>query len=889
MSAAPTIPESVVLDILLDVGGRGTFSFLFGAGCSVESGIPLAGQITADAHRRIFIAEVGREPVSEVELDAVLKRLGLLTQPGFEYGEALEFLRPSPSLRRTYLEQYFKDKEPSQGYQALSVLLRGGLVRNLFTTNFDDLVERSASAIGSFRVVTHDLQGADSEIESTTPTLYKLHGDFLYSNIRNTREECSFLDSEMNKRLAHSVRRGGLVVLGYAGNDQSVMKSLSKAYEENSNSSLFWMVRPESTISVSAMELLASIKNAFVVTTAGFDDFMVKGATLALRRNSVERAALGSGSRNAFVSEAGGQESLIDRIEDRLLHGTGVVALYGRTGSGKTSVLKEVVKRRVSAGGYGDYFAPTGATSFLVQTTEMLDKVLKECLPNKIKLVALDGFDQLDSGVQMAIRAAALRIPILVACSSESVAQFLSTNGVEEVMSLSEVEAARLLELLVDKHPRARSRYAALQAEGKIEDVLARLDGWPRAIELWVSALSDSTLATGDVAAGASGTSVLGTLLTESFSALTGEQIKVLAGLELMTGPAPMRLVARIGELSLNEANAAIRGLVGYQLVKEFDSLRVSPCNAAVGRFACSLLSPLEMESLRKTRSRVLVEECNEYGGQPRADWSNFRSLDEISESLISQINRLRSGSEFRDAYSLMNMLFSYFVERGHWEFVEQICGWGMSADSSSRRISDWAIWSAWTAFYFREDFAESVRLSRLALGCRGATKRQKIESCKRMGLALAKLGDYGGAAESLALARSELGRSTVDLAADVENACGSIDLWAARVPKDFRKAMIRFESALTLATSENNLREQGVAILGLARCYSGLGELDLASESCTSAIRIAWATGWLRGIAEGNFLIADLASQDGKTVASEQARQVAESHFRDLRRESIR
>ena len=60
-------------------------------------------------------------------------------------------------------------------------------------------------------------------LTSPRPKVVKLHGDFLYSNVRNVGSEMTRLDVNMRAKFEQTSAIYGLVVVGYSGGDQTVM------------------------------------------------------------------------------------------------------------------------------------------------------------------------------------------------------------------------------------------------------------------------------------------------------------------------------------------------------------------------------------------------------------------------------------------------------------------------------------------------------------------------------------------------------------------------------------------------------------------------------------------------------------------------------------------
>ena len=79
----------------------------------------------------------------------------LLDDPG-EYSTAFETAYPEAADRRKYIEDAVKKGAPSFGHRVLATFISEGLVRCLFTTNFDPLIERATG-------VTDDLLPPDRQ------------------------------------------------------------------------------------------------------------------------------------------------------------------------------------------------------------------------------------------------------------------------------------------------------------------------------------------------------------------------------------------------------------------------------------------------------------------------------------------------------------------------------------------------------------------------------------------------------------------------------------------------------------------------------------------------------------------------------------------------------
>ena len=111
-------------------------------------------------------------------------------------------------------------------------------VKNILTTNFDLLIERAVRKLDE----NYDLVNvSDNEVPILNGTLniIKLHGDYNYDKIRNTENELKSISYDLKNRLL-DLKLKKIVVLGYSGQDQSVMSFLNEYINKHPNTSIFW-------------------------------------------------------------------------------------------------------------------------------------------------------------------------------------------------------------------------------------------------------------------------------------------------------------------------------------------------------------------------------------------------------------------------------------------------------------------------------------------------------------------------------------------------------------------------------------------------------------------------------------------------------------------------
>ena len=150
-----------------------------------------------------------------------------------EYSFYFEKYFPKSIDRKCFFQEKVNNANPTIGHKSFGQLIVSRRVDSVFTTNFDELLESGIKAINpseSFIVFTPDnVHQIDKLRKSSYPKIIKLHGDYRYDKLKNTGDETQRLDSELNKYFSEILLEKGLIVLGYSGNDESIMKALREA------------------------------------------------------------------------------------------------------------------------------------------------------------------------------------------------------------------------------------------------------------------------------------------------------------------------------------------------------------------------------------------------------------------------------------------------------------------------------------------------------------------------------------------------------------------------------------------------------------------------------------------------------------------------------------
>ncbi len=195
-----------------------------GAGISRSADIPLASEI---------IAELGNELKSKnttgLENNQDVYKW-LEKQPFYDesnpYASVLDTSFPNRIERKNYFETLINGKQPTKAHFAIAELMSCGIVPNVLTTNFDRLMEyaiiricRQMPCVLLFDEIPNYL-----DIKSNRPKVLKLHGDYLFGNIRNLGYELYLVKESMSKKIELAAKQGVLIVAGYSGGDNSVME-----------------------------------------------------------------------------------------------------------------------------------------------------------------------------------------------------------------------------------------------------------------------------------------------------------------------------------------------------------------------------------------------------------------------------------------------------------------------------------------------------------------------------------------------------------------------------------------------------------------------------------------------------------------------------------------
>jgi tetratricopeptide (TPR) repeat protein len=283
MHTPPIWSATGLLDYFQEVDATADrrFSFILGAGASFQSGIPVAGQLVDAWLRELHTREdLQRTAITDWASEHTL---GI---PGFAFARAVEWY-PQVFARRfarrpdegyAYLERIMHGKDPSFGYSVLAQLLAQTRHRVVITTNFDNLV---ADALAIYTdqlplVCGHESLAGFVRANPRRPLVVKIHRDLLLAP-KNLSEEIAALSADFAGVLREILRSTTPIVLGYGGNDGSLMGFLRDALEPGDiPGGIYWCYLERGGPPGPAVQEVVARHPGALVPIAGFDEFMAE-------------------------------------------------------------------------------------------------------------------------------------------------------------------------------------------------------------------------------------------------------------------------------------------------------------------------------------------------------------------------------------------------------------------------------------------------------------------------------------------------------------------------------------------------------------------------------------------------------------------------------------
>ena len=252
------------------------YTLLLGAGCSVTSGVSTGVDLIKQWKNEIYSSE-NYENLSEEDF---WKEQFQWYDSRNPYSSLFQKKYDLPRQRRIFVENEVAGKNPAIGYAYLIKLIENNYFNTIFTTNFDDLINEAFYRFSSQRpiVCAHDSSISSITVTSKRPKIIKLHGDYLFDDIKSTLRETESLNDNMKAKFIEFAKDHGLIVIGYAGNDRSVMDILSMLLQKEDyyKHGIYWCIREgDDNISDELRQLLWKDR-VYYVRISGFDELMAE-------------------------------------------------------------------------------------------------------------------------------------------------------------------------------------------------------------------------------------------------------------------------------------------------------------------------------------------------------------------------------------------------------------------------------------------------------------------------------------------------------------------------------------------------------------------------------------------------------------------------------------
>ena len=208
----------------------GVYAVLVGSGVSRAAKIPTAWDITLDLLRKL--AQLYDETCEPDPAHWYRSKFEKET----DYSDLLDELAKTPAERQQLLRLYWEpnsqereegEKQPTAAHRALAALAARGFIKVILTTNFDRLVEAALTDEG----IVPTILSSPDQVRGALPLIhtqccvFKVHGDYLDTRIRNTPDELERYPPEFDQLLDRIFDEFGLIVCGWSAEWDSALRN----------------------------------------------------------------------------------------------------------------------------------------------------------------------------------------------------------------------------------------------------------------------------------------------------------------------------------------------------------------------------------------------------------------------------------------------------------------------------------------------------------------------------------------------------------------------------------------------------------------------------------------------------------------------------------------
>lgn len=132
-----------------------SFDLLLGAGASISSGIPSGSDLVWHFKREILSSsgKISGKKFQDLKIEDNKKIIqSYFAEKGENhiinpYSHYFNECYPDPLVRKDFLTSLVRDKKPSVGFMCLSAMIEQQKINTVWTTNFDDLIEKAINGL----------------------------------------------------------------------------------------------------------------------------------------------------------------------------------------------------------------------------------------------------------------------------------------------------------------------------------------------------------------------------------------------------------------------------------------------------------------------------------------------------------------------------------------------------------------------------------------------------------------------------------------------------------------------------------------------------------------------------------------------------------------------
>jgi len=259
------------IKLRIDVDHR--FCFILGAGASVSSGIPSGAEMATQ-----WLDDIKKLKPKETErwiIDENIDEKDI----GRYYSKLYEMRFDNPSEGYIWLQNAMKGAVPGLGYYHLAKILTTDKtpMNHVITTNFDRLIEDAIFMYTDKKpiMVTHEYLAHYLDNQRYEgPIIAKIHRDLML-HPKSAEGEINQLAESWEQALMKTLNVCTPIVIGYNGNDGSLMKLLEKFVAENGmKKTIYWCYRKNDLPKNERIIELLNKCSGFLVPILNFDAVM---------------------------------------------------------------------------------------------------------------------------------------------------------------------------------------------------------------------------------------------------------------------------------------------------------------------------------------------------------------------------------------------------------------------------------------------------------------------------------------------------------------------------------------------------------------------------------------------------------------------------------------